>query len=295
LFWLTLLPAWAADIDAPFQFIHNQIVLAATIGGRGPFHFILDTGTHGAVIDLALARRLGLPLATQRIESSGAGGGRATGRRTTIESLRIGGLDVERLPTTALPLGRFERELGRPLDGVLGYGILAGRVVQVDYFHRRIRFLSESPFAPAVLPPDTPRRIAFPMQFRQGSALPVVEDCRVNGVRIPITLDTGSSLGLILFPAAIRRLGLERQAKDGIPLSATGYRGRARLTKGWVRSLALKTIELGAVEAAFVESGYGDDEPLERRGGNLGNAALQDFTLTLDYRNKVVTLEALEQ
>lgn len=287
---LACLPAWSAPIEAPYQFIHHQIVVETTIGGRGPFNFILDTGTHGVTIDLDLARRLGLPLEARRIEGAGAGRGRTAGRPTTIEALRVGGLAIERLAATALPLGGFERELGRPLHGVLGSGLLASRIVQVDYFHRRVRFLDESPPAP----PGTPRRIVFPMQFRERSALPVLEDCEVNGVRIPITVDTGSSLGLILFPAAVRRLGLEKLAKQGAPLGAAGYRGRARLTRGWVRSLKIESLDLGAVEAAFVESGYGDDEPVERRGGNLGNAALQDFTLTLDYRNRVVTLEALE-
>jgi hypothetical protein len=81
----------------------------------------------------------------------------------------------------------------------------------------------------------------------------------------------------------------------GIPLNAAGYRGRVRLMKGWVRSLDLKTYALGAVEVAYVESGYADNEDLGRRGGNLGNAILQDFVLTLDYPNRVVVLEAIEE
>jgi hypothetical protein len=98
-------------------------------------------------------------------------------------------------------------------------------------------------------------------------------------------------LGLILFPKAVRLLGLEDLARTGTPMEAAGYRGEARLTKGWVRSMMLKTIDLGAMEVAYVRSGYGDDEDVERRGGNLGNATLQDFVLTLDYRNGVVVLE----
>jgi hypothetical protein len=108
---------------------------------------------------------------------------------------------------------------------------------------------------------------SFPMQFRANSILPVIEECYVNGTKITVTLDTGSSLGLILFPQAVRYLGLEELARDGIPLNAAGYRGRARLMKGWVRSVKLKTYALGAVEVAYVESGYGDNEDLGRRGG----------------------------
>jgi hypothetical protein len=116
----------------------------------------------------------------------------------------------------------------------------------------------------------------------------------VNGTRIPVTLDTGSSLALILFPEAIRHLGLERLAREGIPLDAAGYGGRANLSKGWVRSVKLGAIDLGAIEVAYVEKGYADREALARRGGNLGNAVLQDFVLTLDYCHRLVVLEAVD-
>lgn len=287
--------AHGAVLEVPFDFLHNQIVLEASINGRGPHRFLLDSGTHASTIDLGLARRLGLPLGPAKSEGVGAGRDRILGRQTVCEQLSVGGLTVRNLVVSALDLSKLSLELGRPLDGVLGFGFLASRITQIDYFRRRIRFYSESPFALSVLPPDTSRRISFPMQFRANSILPVIEDCYVNGTKITVTLDTGSSLGLILFPKAVRYLGLEELARDGIPLNAAGYRGRVRLRKGWVRSVELKTYALGAVEVAYVEGGYGDDEDLGRRGGNLGNAILQDFVLTLDYRNRVVVLEAIEE
>lgn len=282
-------------VEAPFDFLHNQIVLRTMIDGQGPYNFVLDTGTHASTIDLRLARRLRLTLSPVRREATGAGHGRAAARETVCRKLRIGDLTAENLHAAALDLSKVSQELGRPLHGVLGYGFLEGRVVQIDYFRRRIRFYTASPFSPPPRPPDGPRRVVFPMRFRAGSILPVLEDCTVNGTRIPLTLDTGSSLGLILFPQAVRSLGLEDLARQGIPLQAAGYRGVARLTKGWVRSLVLKSLDLGAIEVAYVEEGYGESESLERRGGNLGNAVLQDFLLTLDYRNAVVVLEIPEQ
>jgi predicted aspartyl protease len=275
-----------------FDFLHNQIVLTAAINGRGAYNFLLDTGTHGSTIDLRLARRLGLLLAAAGKPVAGAGRGRVPGRQTVCERLSVGGLTVRGLTVTAVDLQQPARELGRPIDGVLGFGFLAARITQIDYFRRRIRFYSEPPFAPAAQPPDTSRRISFPMQFRAGSVLPVLEQCRVNGTEIAVTLDTGSSLGLILFPHAVRLLGLQGLARAGIALDVAGYRGRARLMKGWVRSVELKSIGLGAVETAFVMSGYGDGEDVKQRGGTLGNAILQDFILTLDYPHRVVVLES---
>ena len=45
----------------------------------------------------------------------------------------------------------------------------------------------------------------------------------------------------------------------------------------------------------YVESGYGEDEEVSQRGGNLGNAVLQDFILTLDYPGRMVRIESVTE
>jgi hypothetical protein len=201
---------------------------------------------------------------------------------------------VNRLDAAVLDLSGISRTLGRPLHGVLGFGFLESKVTQIDYFQRRIRFFAESPM-PAKEREDSERVISFPMQFRSKSVLPVIEECYVNGMRMPVTLDTGSSLGLVLFPRAVERLGLTELARTGLPIEAAGYVGDARLTKGWVKSVVLKTIDLGAVEVAYAGRGYSNDEDPDRRGGSVGNAILQDFVLTLDYRARWVTLQRIAE
>jgi predicted aspartyl protease len=286
----SLASAWAAPgVEVAFDFLHNQIVLRASLQGQGPFNFILDTGTYTSTIDLGLARELRLPLGAQGA-IAGAGAGRQNGRRTVCPELTIGDLAVHNLQAVAIDLTAMSSSLGRPLHGVLGFSFLGQRVIQIDYFRRRIRFFAEPP-PKQEQPAGGERSISFPMVFRENSVLPVLQDCYVNGIRLSITLDTGSSVGLILFPRTIERLGLGELARTGVPMRATGYLGRAQLTKGWVTSVKLKTIDLGAIEVGYVREGYGDDEDPERRGGNLGNAVLQDFVLTLDYPGRTVTLE----
>ncbi len=289
-------PAFGLDggLEVPFDFLHNQIVLSVTANGQGPYNFILDSGTHASTIDLALAKRLRLTLGPATRQGVGAGTERITGRQTVCRELRFGGMVVKDLAVVALDLSALSRQLGRPLHGVLGFGFLASRITQIDYFQRRLRFFSESPFSPSTQPAEGPKRVSFPMRFRGNSILPVLTDCVLNGAKITVTLDTGSSLGLILFPHAIRQLGLEDLARQGIPLQAAGYRGKVRITKGWVRSVALRNIELGAIEVGYALRGYGDNESAETRDGNLGNAVLQDFVLTLDYINRVVVLELVD-
>jgi predicted aspartyl protease len=280
-------PAGISDAgrEIPFDFLHNQIVVRGMLNGRGPYTFLLDTGTRASTVDARVAKELGLPV-DAHASSQGVGTNRPTQKQTTHMELRFGPISIPRMDAAVFDLAAVSRTLGRPLHGVLGFGFLESRITRIDYFHRRIEFLTESP------PRGEHKSISFPMQFRANSVLPVLEDCSVNGVRLALTIDTGSSMGLLLFPQAIERLGLDELARDGIPLRAGGYLGEARLTKGWVKSLVLKGIDLGAVEVAYVRSGYAVDESIERRGGSLGNAILQDFVLTLDYPNRLVTLES---
>ncbi len=278
-------------MEVPFDLLHNQIVVQAEIESSGPYPFVLDSGTQGTTLDLALVKRLGLPLGPRHRVAAGAGKERADSLDTICLELRVGQLTMKNLPALALDLAKVSQAIGRPLAGVLGSGFLAGRITQIDYLRRRIRVWRSSPFGPDPHPPDTPRRVTVPLTFLDGSALPVFADCFVNGSRLPVTIDTGSSFGLILFPPAVAKLGLERLAQSGPAIAAAGYRGRVRLTRGWVRSLLLKTIDLGAIEVAYVAGGYEGRVDPERRGGNLGNSVLQDFTVTLDYVNRLLVLE----
>ncbi|PYT28908.1 MAG: hypothetical protein DMG57_13315 [Acidobacteria bacterium] len=290
-----LLPTFASDsnLEIPFDFIHNQIVLRGMLNGHGPYSFILDSGTRATTIDLQVARELGLPLGAQ-VTSKGVGAGHAAGRATTFVELCVGSLVVRRLDAAVFDLSGVSRTLGRPLHGVLGFGFLDSRIAQIDYFQRRVRFYEESPFSRNARREDG-KSISFPMQFHSQSVLPVLEGCFVNGMRLMVTLDTGSSLGLVLFPYTIERLGLAELARTGIPMEAAGYLGEARLTKGWVKSVMLKTIDLGAIEVAYARKGYATDENRGQRGGSIGNAILQDFVVTLDYRAGIVTLQSVSE
>lgn len=292
--WMSLqVVAAGSSQEIPFDFLHNQIVLRGMINGHGPYSLILDTGTRATTIDLQLARELGLPLGI-RASSEGVGAGHSVKRHTTFVELQIAGISVSHLDAAVFDLSAISRTLGRPLHGVLGFGFLDSRITQIDYFRRRIRFYQESPFRLDARR-DNEKSISFPIRVHSQSVLPVLEDCFVNGTRVAVTLDTGSSLGLVLFPHTIERLGLAEFARTGIPMEAAGYLGEARLTKGWIKSVKLKTIDLGAIEVAYAPKAYATDENPERRGGSIGNAVLQDFVLTLDYQARVVTLQSMAE
>ena len=212
----TLHAACAASGGVPFDFYRHEVRVQATIDGQGPFPMLLDSGTNPSVIDLPLARKLGLSLVYAG--KNGSGGGTAHGAvyQTSLPSVGIGSLSDANVDALAMNLSVLRRRYGRPLMGVLGHSLLQNHIVQWDYPARTVRFLSSLP------PPGTARRTLLSIR---------TQDCvqadgvTVNGQPIVANMDTGSSSAFQLTPKAIRRLRLSAQARHSRSASGAGFNG----------------------------------------------------------------------
>jgi Aspartyl protease len=142
--WISLpaLSTNAGSLEMPFDFLHNQIVLRGLLNGRGPYTFILDTGTCATSIDLRVAQDLALPLGTQAV-SEGVGSGRPVGRRTTHVALQLGGIVVPHLDAAVFDLSAISRTLGRPLHGPVR--LLREELLPAGVDPRSVRDRSSSP------------------------------------------------------------------------------------------------------------------------------------------------------
>src|ERR1041385_464383 len=61
------------QFEIPFEYVHNQIIVQAKIGGKGPFNMLVDTNTDPSAIDAATARELGLAIGTKGGAATGGG------------------------------------------------------------------------------------------------------------------------------------------------------------------------------------------------------------------------------
>ena len=115
------------------------------------------------------------------------------------------------------------------------------------------------------------------MRFWMADDLMPLVDLQVNGVTLPVSLDTGASSSLKLFPEGAARAGIEASGEAG---SVTGARGAAT-----IRRATAKTLSLGPLAAASVAVTVGERNEGEGavRMGNLGNGFLKAGVLTLDY------------
>jgi predicted aspartyl protease len=271
------------SVAVPFESPKNQIVLEARINGRGPYSMLLDTLVSPSVIDLRTATEIGLPVDISRSgEAEGVGSETARIHASTIQSLEIGGVKFGDVEALAFDMTGLSERIGRPLHGVLGHSFLRNKVVTIDYPARRV-FINPGKRSRAA------ERLEVPFVIGADDLLIVPAQFQVNGVEVPVSIDTGSSLTLSLYGPAVERLRLETPGQDA-STSITGARGDAVLRKTTVKSIGIGPFTMTDAEITISDRrDYG-----EGREGNAGNGFLQNFVVTFDYPRRVMILEKPE-
>jgi hypothetical protein len=140
--------------------------------------------------------------------------------------------------------------------------------------------LPTSPPAPPELERSPAPKGLTKIPFTPG--LPVLVSAKINGAGpITLILDTGSDRTLVA-PAALQRLGISTEnAPHGILKGVTGM--------SYVDAVWVQSVEVG-------EAGVGPlliiahDANLKEADGLLGRDFLAHFSVTIDSREKVVTL-----
>lgn len=167
-------------------------------------NFILDTGTSPSMLNLRVAKQLGLNLSPGRVE--------AIGQDSKIEvailpELQLGSLQVKSTPVLVTDLMPVERNWNVPIAGILGLDILGQTSFRIDYEHRVLEFGAVSG-----------EGIAVGLSTRLG--LPITE-VKLNGHVLRLLVDTGSD-HLVFFG---KHSGADIPFNAGAPLSGKGIAG----------------------------------------------------------------------
>jgi predicted aspartyl protease len=255
------------------------------VDGKGPFSMMLDTGTDPSVIELTTARELGLKLIP--LGSPPVGGGNAPRQvyGAYLPLVEVGGITARNLEAVAIDLSKISERIGKPIQGVLGHSLLNGRIVQIDYPNRVVRFYSQS-LAKMPKQPNTPQHTVLPFRYVDNV---LIDDVFVNGKKLVANLDTGSNGKFDLTPAAVVYLGMEEEVDRAPASSDVGYNGVAENKKGELSNVTIGGISVTGAPVVFFAKGTGRDK--KPWGINIGNVFLKDFVVTIDYRRKLITFE----
>ncbi len=143
---LTLAPAFAQSPahSAPMEVLRGKPYVMVTVNGKGPFRFLVDTGTGGdAIVSPELADLLHLPQSGQARLNDPSGQGGQSAPLRLIDTLNVAGIDFYAVKAIEHPLLTSDG----PCDGMLGFTLFSGLLLTLDYPNSRL-LLADGELAP---------------------------------------------------------------------------------------------------------------------------------------------------
>ena len=114
----------------PFERGPGAIVLPVELNGRGPYRFLLDTGSTHSSVSASTASEIGAPVVARTEIGSAAGSREALVVR--IDALEVGPVAVDGLLASVVELGFAG------VDGVIGHDALAPLRFTIDFARSRL-------------------------------------------------------------------------------------------------------------------------------------------------------------
>ena len=272
----------------PFESYGDAIWLQARVAGSRPLHFLLDSGASACGLDRSVADELKLRIRTE-LDWTGAGNKPAHVYPLPRAEVELGGVALGRLGCYAMTLDDVSREVGAPVDGVIGYELLRRYVVRIEYDSHTLTLYE-------------------PKEFRYtgaGSVLPVKFAGRVPSVKLrfgmpglgvlegTFLVDTGGGAMAFATPF-IRKHGLLAAARALtprlIPATEEGFGSPVDFEVGrveWVE-IAGHRLKLPLADYVRAEGGLFAWNGI---AGTLGGELLRRFSVTLDYPHGRIILE----
>jgi hypothetical protein len=275
--------AGTSATTVPIALEGDQLFVWASIDGRAPMPFILDSGGH-AILDGAAAKTLGLR-GTGGGVSGGAGAGTIALEYTRVASVRIGDAELLDQPFLVIPYPYSFYERGRkvPLAGILGLEWFERYATRIDYARKRLTLTPLTSFA------YRGRGAAVPIRFQEDMPL---AHAAADGSVGDFGVDTGNAGILILYGDFLRRTELLAKYGQGYTVHGGGTGGS---NTGRLETLARFDIgghEIPKLLADFTQMKTGAFSSWTE-AGDLGLSVLSRFTPTFDYANQTLYLEPL--
>ena len=248
-------------------------VIPVSVNGAA-LHFLLDTGGQNVLTPDA-ARRAGVD-ALGEGTVGGAGAALAKIRFGTARSVRVGAAEMRDQPFLVLDLGA-----NAPIDGIIGYELLARFAVRLDLQRGRLE-LARDPLALA------PSGVAVPMVFVERQ--PQI-DGALDGIAGAMTIDTGSASAVDVNTPFVVAHDLRTRyhaEAGGFPISGIG--GPVHAYFAHAKELRLGDLTVPDVNLLLTDARAGAEAD-PTIAANVGEQVLRRFVLVFDYRHATIRFE----
>jgi len=254
----------------------TRLSVAVQVNGRGPYHFVVDSGADTSAVGLHLARDLQLPLGTPALLNGMTS--RDIVDRVKVAALTMGPSTIHDLEVPALR----ENDLGA--DGLVGIDALVEQRLMMDFEKKVIKVEDAS-----VPMQHLPGEILITAKRRRGQL--ILTQVRAQRFRLDAVVDTGSE---VTIGNSALRDKLLRKGTKFFDVEAIGVTG-SKMTLHLAR---IDELQLGPITLQDVPIAFADVPPFELFGLSdgpallLGTDLLETFSrVSLDFRARKVRFQ----
>ena len=263
------------DIDARKE--NTRMTVEVRVNGRGPYHFLVDSGADTSVVGQRIARDLQLPMGTPTVLHATTAS--AVVDRVRVDQLQLGSSLIHNLELPALR----EQDLGGA--GMIGIDALVEQRLMMDFEKRVIK--AEDARVPVKM---VSGEIVVTARRRRGQL--ILTEVTAAGLPVEAVIDTGSEI--TIGNLKLRDRLIRGNRKKFATLKATGVTGVtidlqvARIDELRVGSITLRNVPIAFADLPpFAVFGM-DDEPALLLGTDL----LDTFRrVSLDFRARKVRFQ----
>jgi len=265
---VTAIPEQSSALS--FEMLGNIPFVQIYVNDRGPFLFVLDTGTTGLVISPQLRNDLDIPYSGRGINIQSPGGV-VSGPMGFVRSIRIGQAEFQHIHCCVTDISAISKLYGREISGVLGLAVFAQCRLTIDY-----------PACKIVLERDKGTQPLFEedpsvLHLRPVGTKLVSLPLKINDKILWLMLDSGQDHGLMI----------PEKASESLPLAYPPVRiPTASRTYGGIvsqKQARLKTsVFLG--ENEFVDPMV----TILPSSSLIGGKFLRHFVITIDQKNMLI-------
>ncbi|WP_263350696.1 retropepsin-like aspartic protease [Acidicapsa acidisoli] len=257
-----------------------------TLASGKHLKMLIDTGDVSSVLDTQVAKNLGLEV----LPVKGADGKQVPGYgRAVLSGLKIGDAGLGDVKVLVMDLAAYMSKDQMPKsDGSLAYTAFKGRMLEMDYVGRKVRFSDLQ--TGDVQCPGQCGELTTPTFGKHGPPILVATGFSVNGKAITAQIDSLFSGTMLIYPTSVEKLGLVEEARST-------KKERIKYTDGGVdmmTSVATAEAFKGRVLAKDATVYFAGPEvhlPDGMFDGTVGHALLEHSVVVMDLKGMRVWLE----
>jgi hypothetical protein len=255
----------------PFELYGNQIFVRLRVNNSGPFWFVVDSGAGGWIVDRAHAVRLALHLEQEAAQGTGAGSGTYDVSYVKNVTFSLSGFTISVPLIGVIDLSNNKSQIGREIEGLIGYDFFEKFIVEIDYEAKLIRLFDPKTYRYSGVGESIPITVDRDARNPFLTAEITVQGAAPQSRRLLI--DTGSN-DTVDDSFVAKSTGPQREIISGVGLGK-----EFKSTVGIASRL-----KLGGMSFENVYAGAGG-VPL------VGGEILRRFTVIFDYAHERMILE----